>query len=123
MFSIGLVPGLLMVTPQAGMHFGFYSLYKHLWRYSLYETVNYTHSHVVTMVMFQTAAFEGSIGIDSLICGVMAGVSSKTIALPLDTVKKRLEVRYIIFTGTIFCIHTGTGIWYSKEFIWSYCQL
>ena len=39
-----------------------------------------------------------------LLCGGVAGVFSKVIMLPMDIVKKRLEVRYMRLTNARFCL-------------------
>ncbi|XP_019849637.1 PREDICTED: mitochondrial thiamine pyrophosphate carrier-like isoform X2 [Amphimedon queenslandica] len=82
-FYRGLTPAILLIGPQAGLHFGFYSLYNHLWR--RYKSSNKEKK--------DEGLLHGNAGMQSIVCGALAGVSSKTICLPLDVVKKRLEVR------------------------------
>ena len=79
-FYKGLVPSLMQIVPQAGINFGMYSLYLQTWR----RMSGSTNDSVI---------LQGAKGIDSLICGGLAGVTSKTLTLPFDIVKKRLQVQ------------------------------
>ncbi len=78
-FYKGLTPTLLLIVPQAGMNFGFYSLYLHIWK--SWQSVPLAN------------VLKGNVGIESLVCGGLAGVTSKTLTLPLDIIKKRLQVQ------------------------------
>lgn len=80
-FYKGLIPSLLLIMPQAGMHFGFYSLYISIWR--SYFSLREKHPEIL----------HGSKGAESLVCGGLAGMTSKSITLPLDVIKKRLQVQ------------------------------
>ena len=73
----GLVPTLLLIAPQTGFQFGFYSLFTSLWDSA-----------------FKPLAFELSDGLaKSMVCGALAGLCAKTAVYPLDLVKKRLQVQ------------------------------
>jgi solute carrier family 25 thiamine pyrophosphate transporter 19 len=89
-FYRGLVPSLLYIAPQTGLSFGFYHGLMQLW--------NYTSSHPVR----------------AFVCGAIAGISSKTVVLPFDLIKKRLAVqgfevarrefgRVVLYSGVIDC--------------------
>ena len=78
-FYKGLTPTLILIVPQAGMNFGFYSLYLHIWK--------------SWCSLAPVSVLKGNEGIESLVCGGLAGMSSKTLTLPLDLLKKRLQVQ------------------------------
>ena len=77
-FYKGLVPTLIAIVPQTGLNFGFYSLFLSSWR-------SWSASSAVVL--------QGNKNIDSLVCGAMAGMSSKVLTLPFDIIKKRLQVQ------------------------------
>eukprot|EP00731_Ephydatia_muelleri_P024276 Em0016g547a len=72
-FYRGITPTLLSVIPQAGLHFSLYNLC--------------------------TIAWESKVSVSDLpktrttLCGALAGMTTKILLLPLDTIKKRLEVQ------------------------------
>lgn len=109
-FYKGIVPTLIVIAPQSGINFGVYYFLRHLWQ-------------IITDYNRETdAILQGKKGIDSLVFGGVAGLTSKTIVLPLDIVKKRLQVqgfeearrpfgKVSIVNGTIHAFSTI----YSKE--------
>ena len=83
-FYKGLLPSLLLIVPQAGLHFGCYTFFLSAWQQSSWQRSPTSSSNV---------PLQGSKGMESLVCGGLAGLTSKTITLPLDIVKKRLQVQ------------------------------
>ncbi|XP_046844474.1 mitochondrial thiamine pyrophosphate carrier-like [Xenia sp. Carnegie-2017] len=74
-FYKGLLPTMLEIFPQTGMHFAFYTGLQMIW-----------NNHMKSLV-------DGNISVsESLFCGAMSGILSKIIIHPLDVVKKRLQV-------------------------------
>jgi solute carrier family 25 thiamine pyrophosphate transporter 19 len=71
-FYRGLLPSLMYTAAQAGLSFGFYHGYIKL----LTHYAPFIHQSLVFPL-----------------CGVVAGVCSKTIVLPFDLIKKRLAVQ------------------------------
>ncbi|XP_074648799.1 mitochondrial thiamine pyrophosphate carrier-like [Tubulanus polymorphus] len=76
-FFRGLSPTLLQIVPQSGLMFGFYSFFVNIWE--KYIKTEHHHTHHPT-------------GIESMVCGSLSGVFSKSIVYPLDLMKKRLQV-------------------------------
>jgi len=75
-FYKGALPAMMMTAPQAALQFGFYSLFTSL----------------VSKVPFNSGS-SASISIpESLSCGGLAGMASKSLLYPLDVAKKRLQV-------------------------------
>ncbi|XP_077866872.1 mitochondrial thiamine pyrophosphate carrier-like [Saccoglossus kowalevskii] len=74
-FYRGLAPTLLELFPHAGLQFGFYSFFKIIWE------------HVFERDHHEVGPLE------SVVCGGCSGICSKTIILPLDVVKKRLQIQ------------------------------
>ena len=83
-FYKGLVPSLLLIVPQAGLHFGCYTFFLATWQQS---------SRQCSPASSSNGPLQGNTGMESLVCGGLAGLTSKTITLPLDIVKKRLQVQ------------------------------
>ncbi|XP_071507771.1 mitochondrial thiamine pyrophosphate carrier-like [Diadema antillarum] len=75
-FYRGLTPTLMQLFPQTGLQFGFYALFTKMWN-STKEKTEYTPAS----------------SIQSLVCGGMAGVCSKSVVYPLDVFKKRLQIQ------------------------------
>lgn len=71
-FYKGMVPALTMICPTVGFHFAFYGFFKHAW---IVVTGEKAHSKTCLLVS-----------------GAASGLCSKLILLPLDNVKKRLQV-------------------------------
>ena len=75
-FYKGALPAMMMTAPQAALQFGFYSLF----------------TSMVSKVPFNGSS-SSSISIpESLSCGGLAGMASKSLLYPLDVAKKRLQV-------------------------------
>lgn len=74
-FYKGLTPALLSVTPQAGLQFSIFMLLCSVWD------------------SWATRIKSGREEWKWMVSGGVAGISSKLIMLPLDIVKKRLEVQ------------------------------
>ncbi|XP_077861600.1 mitochondrial thiamine pyrophosphate carrier-like [Saccoglossus kowalevskii] len=74
-FYRGLAPSLLELFPHAGLQFGFYTFFQMLW-----DKTFKTERHEVGPL-------------ESAVCGGCSGICSKTIILPLDVVKKRLQIQ------------------------------
>ncbi|XP_028407644.1 mitochondrial thiamine pyrophosphate carrier-like [Dendronephthya gigantea] len=74
-FYQGLLPTMIEIIPQTGMHFAFYTRLQIVWR----EYIN-------SLLDSDVSASE------SLFCGAMSGTLSKIIIHPLDVVKKRLQI-------------------------------
>jgi len=73
-FYKGALPAVMMTAPQAAFQFGFYSLF----------------TSIVSKVPLNSSS---SISIpESLSCGGLAGMASKSLLYPLDVAKKRLQV-------------------------------
>ncbi|XP_077980246.1 mitochondrial thiamine pyrophosphate carrier-like [Glandiceps talaboti] len=75
-FYKGLVPTLMEIFPHAGLQFGFYAFFKMIWDKFYMKNMK-----------------EGTGAMESLVCGSFSGICSKIIILPLDVVKKRLQVQ------------------------------
>ncbi|KXJ12031.1 Mitochondrial thiamine pyrophosphate carrier [Exaiptasia diaphana] len=78
-FYKGLVPSLLQIFPYAGMQFGSYTLLKMIWDY--------------TFDIKKHNPYKPADIIESLFCGAVSGMISKGIILPIDIVKKRIQVQ------------------------------
>ena len=78
-FYRGLAAACLAVAPQSGLQFGLYSLATNLLADLVTKTDLSLGEDVITV--------QGS-----LVCGALAGLTTKTILYPLDVVKKRLQV-------------------------------
>ncbi|XP_070581332.1 mitochondrial thiamine pyrophosphate carrier-like [Ptychodera flava] len=76
-FYKGISPTLLEIFPHAGLQFGFYAFFKLLWE----QVFDISRPDMTTGAM------------ESLFCGAASGICSKAIILPLDVVKKRLQVQ------------------------------
>ena len=75
-FYKGALPAVMMTAPQAALQFGFYSLF----------------TSMLSKVPFNSSS-STSISIpESLSCGGLAGMASKSLLYPLDVAKKRLQV-------------------------------
>ncbi|XP_065829906.1 mitochondrial thiamine pyrophosphate carrier-like [Oscarella lobularis] len=72
-FYRGLVPTLLQIFPYSGFQFGFYSFFKTLWDYAF--------------------GLESKSSTRNFVCGALSGICSKSLVLPLDMAKKRLQVQ------------------------------
>ncbi|XP_004342772.1 thiamine pyrophosphate carrier 1 protein [Capsaspora owczarzaki ATCC 30864] len=77
-FYKGLVPGVIQIFPYMGLQFCFYESSKRTFRWIL----NPEHPQHVNLSQLQVTA-----------CGAVAGALSKFTVLPLDIVKKRLQVQ------------------------------
>jgi len=96
----GLVPTLAAIGPQTGLQFAFYSLFT-----EMLNTVVTAHDDILNHEVMTTFG--------SLLCGGLAGLSSKLTVYPLDTVKKRLQISgwqgrvslgsTLVYTGTLHC--------------------
>ena len=74
-FYKGALPAVMMTAPQAALQFAFYSLFTSL----------------VPKVPLKDRSVSISIP-ESLSCGGLAGMASKSLLYPLDVAKKRLQV-------------------------------
>lgn len=90
-FYKGIVPTLCMIFPNTGLHFAFYGTFKRAW---IYFSVNDTENKRLMR----------------LTCGGLSGLCSKLMLLPLDVVKKRLQVQgltgYAEYNGMVHCFRT-----------------
>lgn len=77
-FYRGLTPTLAAIAPYSGLQFGFYTFFTEV----MDSWVTKTDKDGQRWVTW----------IGSLSCGGLAGLCSKTVIYPLDTVKKRLQV-------------------------------
>jgi len=71
----GLMPNLVQVAPYASLQFGAYSVCTNVYRW----------------LFGDTEARRGIV--ESFICGALSGMFAKTAVLPMDMVKKRLQVQ------------------------------
>ena len=74
----GFTPGLVAIASQMGLNFAIYSL-----------TMQLAESRSSKKVR----ALEGFQGVAPVFCGGIAGFSSKALILPIDIVRRRIEVR------------------------------
>eukprot|EP00053_Salpingoeca_punica_P009636 m.86622 g.86622 ORF g.86622 m.86622 type:complete len:353 (-) comp15101_c0_seq2:488-1546(-) len=105
-FYKGLAPTLLNISPSAALQFGYYNLFK-----SLSDSlVNHK-----SLRPFDSHLESASVVLSHLGAGTLAGVLSKLTLLPLETVKKRLQVqgfevarqefgRTVAYSGMLHCI-------------------
>lgn len=91
-FYKGLVPTMMEIFPQTGMHFAFYTRLQMFWK-----------DYINSLVDSDVTATE------SLFCGAMSGILSKIIIHPLDVVKKRLQIDGFAFReGSVVPAHHTT---------------
>ncbi|XP_031557885.1 mitochondrial thiamine pyrophosphate carrier-like [Actinia tenebrosa] len=78
-FYKGLIPSLLQIFPYAGLQFGSYTLLKMIWDYTFDIRIHdpYMPADII----------------ESLFCGAVSGMISKAVILPIDIVKKRIQIQ------------------------------
>uniref|UniRef100_A0A7S2ZNN5 Mitochondrial carrier protein n=1 Tax=Rhodosorus marinus TaxID=101924 RepID=A0A7S2ZNN5_9RHOD len=81
-FYAGVQPTLIEIVPYIALHFTFYEGLKSVFR-RFHEDPNYKLNPV-----------------ESLIAGGLSGLGSKILTLPLDTVKKRMQVQGQFYSET-----------------------
>lgn len=87
-FGRGLLPACAQYAPLSGITFGFHNIFSKTWRH-FEELFNNRKNQSIS-----TAG--------SLICGLLAGLSGKTIVYPLDLIKKRLQIQGFDESKTCF---------------------
>nr|XP_040580458.1 mitochondrial thiamine pyrophosphate carrier-like isoform X2 [Lepeophtheirus salmonis]XP_040580459.1 mitochondrial thiamine pyrophosphate carrier-like isoform X2 [Lepeophtheirus salmonis]XP_040580460.1 mitochondrial thiamine pyrophosphate carrier-like isoform X2 [Lepeophtheirus salmonis]XP_040580461.1 mitochondrial thiamine pyrophosphate carrier-like isoform X2 [Lepeophtheirus salmonis] len=91
----GLLPTILAQSPYAGFQFLFYKFFSSIWR----DNFGVSNSSILS---------------GSTICGTLAGLSSKLIVFPLDTIKKQMQVSgFSSYTGNVRLLPTVVGLWTS----------
>jgi len=75
-FYKGALPAVMMTAPQGALQFGFYSLF----------------TSMLSKVPFNGSSSTPISIPESLSCGGLAGMASKSLLYPLDVAKKRLQV-------------------------------
>ena len=102
--TTGLSPALLLNVPQIGIFIYFYKLSTNLWKKSLVRTrlkilrspailLCITPNFVYTTITQGPSSQEGHVsGVGSMVCGFVSGMTSRVSVLPLDAVKKRIQV-------------------------------
>lgn len=82
-FYRGVLPTLIVIVPQSGINFGTYHFLRNLWQTAPLRDNPSSSDDIL----------QGKKGLDSLVFGGVAGMTSKTIVLPFDIVKKRLQIQ------------------------------
>jgi hypothetical protein len=97
-----MTPTLISVIPQAGLHFALYNFFSVTWKSIISLSVcscmlgfiylPHTCNHnLLIQELVKTRA---------TICGALAGITTKSLLLPLDVIKKRLQVDCNICSDT-----------------------
>ncbi|CAH8833895.1 unnamed protein product [Trichobilharzia szidati] len=85
-FFRGLVPSLLLLTPQTGMHFAIYHAFN--------QMVDLVRDHLNPDKSSQVHGISHPVGaFQSFIAGGIAGVGAKCVIYPLDMARSRMQVR------------------------------